>query len=635
MTRRRVVVGVAVVVATAGIAFGLTRIAHETSTAAQDSASAFLRAWARGDATAMAAKLDGPPPADFAKVVGSVATSAPGSKLSARPTRVKTKDGQATANYHASLDVAAFGPFAWDGELTLVKVKKLWRVHWTPDALFPGLATGQRLVVHRAWATRAPILGADGKPLVADEAAVAVGLEPDHIKDLNHVKGSLTQLLSIDPAAVDKALSAPGVQPSFFVPIITLRTERYNALHDQLEPVPGIVFQKTHARFAAADNLAVHVVGRVGEITAERLAKLGPPYRIGDTVGLSGLESAYETRLAGRPTGTLDIVDANGTVLRAAHTFAGTDPHAVQVTLDAATQIAANQALQGVTKPAALVALDAATGEIRAVVSLPNDQPFNRALDGQYPPGSTFKVVTATALLTAGTTAQTPAPCPTSRTVSGRRFTNFEGEAPGDIVFHQAFAISCNTAFIGLATQLPSGALAAAAKSFGFDAPYQLPLPAKGGKFPDPSDAVELAAAAIGQGRVTASPLHLATVAATVASGQWRPPILVRQPADITTPTTTPVVPPPALAPATLDALRSLMTEVVVSGTGRAAAVRGQQIAGKTGTAEFGTGNPPKTHAWFIGFRGNLAFAVLVEDGGVGGEVAAPIAARFVTALGS
>jgi cell division protein FtsI/penicillin-binding protein 2 len=173
--------------------------------------------------------------------------------------------------------------------------------------------------------------------------------------------------------------------------------------------------------------------------------------------------------------------------------------------------------------------------------------------------------------------------------------------------------------------------LATAASRFGFDVPYQLPLPTTGGDFPAPADDTERAAAAIGQGRVTASPLQLATVAATADTGQWRPPILVLQPTDPTS--TSPPALPPALDPSVLDALHSMMTEVVASGTGRSAAVPGQDIAGKTGTAEFGNENPPSTHAWFIGYRADLAFAVLVEGGGVGGQTAAPIAKRFLTAL--
>ena len=384
-------------------------------------------------------------------------------------------------------------------------------------------------------------------------------------------------------------------------------------------------------RFAVADNFAVHVLGGVGEITAERLAQLGAPYAVGDTVGLSGLESVYERRLAGRPGGALDIDDHDGTFVRNLRRYAGTDPQPVQVTLDPATQIAAQQALSDITQPAALVALDATTGQLRAVVSLPDDQAFDRALDGRYPPGSTFKVVTTAALLDAGDTPETPTSCPPTVTVGGRQFTNFEGEATDTLPLHQAFAISCNTAFIGLATQLPPGALAKAATAFGFGTKFQLPLPSAGATFPTPADAAELAAAAIGQGRITASPLHLATVAGTVASGQWKPPVLVLQPRPSPKPSSSATRPP--LATSVTDALRSLMTEVVTSGTGQGAAVAGQPVAGKTGTAEFGTGDPPSTHAWFIGYRGNLAFAVLVENGGVGGEVAAPIAGRFLSAL--
>jgi cell division protein FtsI/penicillin-binding protein 2 len=112
----------------------------------------------------------------------------------------------------------------------------------------------------------------------------------------------------------------------------------------------------------------------------------------------------------------------------------------------------------------------------RGLVSRPLDQPFDRALAGRYPPGSTFKIVTAEALLTQGTTPDTQVQCSPEATVGGKRFTDFEGEALGAIPFGAAFAMSCNTAFVTAASRLPSGALAEAAESFGFGARYTLPL---------------------------------------------------------------------------------------------------------------------------------------------------------------
>ena len=424
----------------------------------------------------MAGSLDHPP-ADLDGLVASLSRSAPGTTLSVRTTTVTSDGSHATASYHAHVDVGGFGGFDWDGHLALAAVNGKWRVQWSPDVLFPGLADDQRLVVHTTWPTRAPILDASGSPLVSDQQAVSVGLEPDHIKDLNVVKSTLAQLLAVDPAAVDRALAAPGVQPSSFVPVITLRTDHYDSVRPQLAPVPGIVFQRTNARFAVEDGIAVQVLGRVGEITADRLTQLGPPYAVGDRVGLSGLELVYETRLAGRPSGDVDIADGKGTIVRTVQHFPGVNPQPVQLTIDTKTQIAADHALQGVMQPAALVALDATTGQLRAVVSTASDQEFDRALDGQYPPGSTFKIVTTAALLNSGATADTQASCPPSLVVGGRTFPNFEGEAAGSIPLHHAFAISCNTAFIGLAAKLPANALADTATLFGFGATYKLALP--------------------------------------------------------------------------------------------------------------------------------------------------------------
>lgn len=631
--RRAALSGAALVVAVA-LAVGLLLV-HRRGPAgdpARAAAQTYLTSWSRADAGGMAAVTDHPP-ADLAARIATLTTAAPGTHGTFTLRTIDGPSGARVASYHGHVDVSGFGPLDWDGTLPLLHAPRAWRVRWQPDDLYPGLGEGQRLGIRRTWAPRAPILGADGTPLITDADAVAIGIEPDRVKDLAEVQRALQAVLGTDPAAVAKLLAAPGVKPTFFVPVRTVRAGAFAALRPQLAPVPGVVFQRTKTRMGPKDGFAQPLVGSEGPVTAERLSQLGPPYRQGDVVGLSGLEAVYETGLAGMPAQDVVIEGADGAVVRSVAHHVGTDPAPVQVTLDSAIQQAADAALDGVAQPAALVAIDASTGAIRAVANRPVDG-FDRALDGRYPPGSTFKIITAAALLATGKTPDSVAPCPPQLTVGGLSFRNFEGEAPGAIPLHRAFAISCNTAFVGLASQLPATAVGSAASSFGFGAPERLPVPSLGGAYPPPTDAAEAAAAAIGQAKVTASPLHMATVAATVASGQWRSPVLVLQPAAQAAPqqSAPPALPGP-LDPAVVGSLRALMAEVVSSGTGTAASLVGAPVAGKTGTAEFGAGNPPQTHAWFVGYRGSLAFAVLVEGGGVGGRVAAPIAAKFLRAL--
>jgi cell division protein FtsI/penicillin-binding protein 2 len=258
---------------------------------------------------------------------------------------------------------------------------------------------------------------------------------------------------------------------------------------------------------------------------------------------------------------------------------------------------------------------------VLAVANRPVDDAFDRAIDGRYPPGSTFKVVSTAALLANGLEPAATVPCPPTATVGGRSFKNFEGEAAGDVSFATDFAQSCNTAFVALAHELPADRLQEVARSFG------LGVTAKGGartasaSVPPGRDLVEQAASMIGQARIVASPLAMAGVAGTVADGRWRAPRLL---AD-----------DPRQAGAPLDAgvlsqLRSLMRLVVTSGTGTALAGLPGEPAGKSGTAEYGSGDPPPTHAWFIAYRGDVALAVLVEEGSSGAGVAAPLAARFL-----
>ncbi len=142
---------------------------------------------------------------------------------------------------------------------------------------------------------------------------------------------------------------------------------------------------------------------------------------------------------------------------------------------------------------------------------------------------------------------------------------------------------------------------------------------------PKPTSEAELAAESFGQGRITASPLVMASVAAAVADGTWRPPTLV--------PTLKQKAQPQQLPEEVARNLRTMMAAVVSKGTAKGAGLP-KGTAGKTGTAEFGTGPKLDSHAWFIGFRGEVAFAVVVEAGGMGGAVAAPVAAGFLRALG-
>jgi cell division protein FtsI/penicillin-binding protein 2 len=621
--RRRAVVIAVVLVIVAGAGGAGWVLLDRKPALPSGQVDAYLEAWERFDVEGMQGLTAAAPP-EMAEAVTAMHDDLRITAAHFRRIGLRREADAAIAEFSAEVDLAGLGPWGYKGTLEFRRPEGEWRLVWSPAALHPGLHAGQRFDRTRSWPVRAPIVGADGSALVAAGEVVDIGLQPERIRDLAQVQAILRQQVGVEPAAVSAALNAPGVRPDHFVAVARIRSDRFAQVRPILEPVPGIFFQRTTGRLPVAENFALHVLGRYGEVTAERLEELGPPYLVGDKVGLSGLEAAFERRLAGTPSGEVRTVDiATDEPAETLFQFTGTPPAPVGTTLDRRTQEAAEQALAGVTFPAALVAVDAATGDVRAVVSRPFDQPFNRALAGHYPPGSTFKVVTTAALLGAGTRPETAVGCPAEATVGGQAFRNFEGGSLGATTFRTAFAQSCNTAFVALSANLSDAALASAAKTFGFGTAYDLGLPTEGATFPAPRDVAERASQAIGQGRVEASPLHMATVAAAVASGGWRAPRLL---------TDTPQSSATALDPATAGTLKELTAEVVRTGTGTAAAVPGQQIGGKTGTAEIGGPDPNRTHAWFIGYRGSLAFAILAEGGGVGGRVAAPLAARFLAA---
>jgi cell division protein FtsI/penicillin-binding protein 2 len=397
---------------------------------------------------------------------------------------------------------------------------------------------------------------------------------------------------------------------------------------------PGLHFARSRALAPRAAVLAdggtplsrvpgtSEILGQTGLATATTAATLGPDYVAGDGAGTSGIEAAYNTQLAGQPSGGIGVADSSDRTLKILYQFPGAAPAPITTTIDPAIQAVAEQVMAPVANNGALVAIDTTTGEVRAIVNHP-DGGYPRALIGTYPAGSTFKVVTATAALEAGFTLSTTVSCPPSITV-GKVFTNAEHEVLGTISFEEAFAKSCNTAFIGTAEKLTDAQLVGAADLYGLNNPWAFPIPHYGGQLPPPASATEHAADAIGQGRVSVSPLEMCSIAAAVANGAWRAPrLVVGAPAGPSTP----------IPPTVVTELRTMMRAVVTGGTGTAANLAGAPVYAKTGTAEYGTANPPATDAWFIGWRGTIAFAVLVEDGGFGGSTAAPLAAEFLSRI--
>ncbi|WP_084965312.1 penicillin-binding transpeptidase domain-containing protein [Thermoactinospora rubra] len=383
-------------------------------------------------------------------------------------------------------------------------------------------------------------------------------------------------------------------------------------------PQRAPITDTTGARIDTADpgSSLGQLVGFLDKATAKDVARLGSSYRAGDPVGRAGLQATFQRRLAGTPTTEIRLGE------KVLATIEGRRGEPLRTTIDPRVHAAAVQAIRVVGKPASLVALKPSTGGVLAVVNNRGD--MNRALDGQYAPGSTFKAVTALGLLQAGMRPGDRVGCPKYVTVGGLKIRNSEHAEYGSLTLSDAFAHSCNTTFAPLARdRLGAERLRQAAELVGFNQPLAIGVPARQPSFPPAASDAELAAASFGQARLIATPLSMAAVAAAVAEGTWRPPTLVEgrpQKAQ-----------PRRLPQEAVQALRPMMAAVVTKGTAKDAGLPAG-TRGKTGTAEYG--NPVQgSHAWFMGFRGDLAFAVIVEGGGGGGKVAAPVAADFLRAL--
>lgn len=544
----------------------------------------------------------------------------------------------------------ARAPLAWTWEIAgqewayettanLTEVEGAWLVDWRPGTLAAGLRPQDRLGIFSTTGERGRILGAGRRPIVVEREVRRYGLDKTRVRGARAAVLSARRIargLGIEVAPYVDEVRRSGDEA--FVEALVLRPE------DAREIVPGD-FGDIAGSAAVVDTLplaptrefAAPILGRVGEATAEVVEDSDGEVEAGDVVGLSGLQLRYDEQL--RPVDGAEVVAAgNSDERRELFVARPTDGEDLRTTLDLDAQRAAERVLaDGVPAdvPSALVALRPSDGAVLAAASGPGSEGFSTATEGRYAPGSTMKVVTTLALLRSGLTPQDTVSCPPSIDVDGRTFTNYDdypASGLGDVTLTRALADSCNTAFIGAGTERLGGSdLADAAAALGLGEDADVGFTSFFGEVPRPEGATDEAASLIGQGRVLASPLAMAAVAASVAAGERVVPSLVP---EVEADASDPAQP---LTAAEARSLRTMMRTVVTDGSGGVLAGVPGEVGAKTGTAEYGEaggdGDLP-THAWMIATRGDLAVAVFVETGTSGSVTAGPLMERFLSAVG-
>jgi cell division protein FtsI/penicillin-binding protein 2 len=611
----------------------------------QRTVDAFLAGWRSGDLQAVGLidpignKL---PSADVSREIkdlsGELAATPP--TLTRRGEPKVTKD-IATTTVQVEWTLPGQTRWAYDREVRLAKGDgDQWQVIWEPKVVHEQLSAGDRLALRRDAGARAAVLDNAGKPIVTPRTVVRVGVQPNGVSDLKKlVKDLDAAFKAIRPALVpgvdlaDLPERVAKADPGAFVEVVSLREEAYLQIKPRIYDLPGTKFITDKIDLAPTREFARALLGTVDPAQADDLAAHPDRYVVGDKVGHGGLQGRYDERLRGGPGLTVVVerpteggkVEPTGTELFRREPQPG---QALKTTLDVAVQNAADGALRAESRRSALVALRISDGAVLAAANGPGPAGENLAFDAQVPPGSTFKMVSTLGLLDRGAvTLDGPVDCKKTFTVDGRSFKNSDNFELGSVPFRTNFAKSCNTAFASLAPKLGGDGLAAAGRSLGLEGQWDLGTDAFTGKVSTGGSPAEQAAASFGQGTTLVSPLAMAGATAAVARGRFEQPKLLLDPA--------PAKPAPAgeqLKPESVAALRAMMREVVTAGTGSALKDVPGEVYGKTGTAEYDN-NPAHTHAWFVGWRGDVAFAVFVEKGGASTASAVPIAERFLRAL--
>jgi penicillin-binding protein 2 len=566
-------------------------------------------------------------------------------------------------------------------------VSRLWHLQMREGESLRALSENNRIRLKRTPPLRGVIYDRQGRLLVDNRPSYDVVLVPEDTPDLKATLSALSGYMAESTAFAGGVLPRDPRRPPY-EGVVLARDVAWSTLaaveSHQLD-IPGVSVEVTTKRHYPPGGLAAHLLGYVGEVNPREMAQF-PHYRMGDLIGKFGIEKSWETDLRGQGGGQQIEVDALGKRLRVLGEVEPSAGQSLVLTIDRDLQERTEAALHG--KEGAIVVLDVRTGEILAMVSHPVFDPNvfargitadewrsltgdplhplnNRVIQGQYPPGSTFKVMMAAAALEKGVvTPATRFSCSGGLPFGGRVFRCWKKGGHGSLDLQQAITQSCDVYFYRVGQLLGINAIAEYARRFGLGAPLGIALDHEAtGVIPDaawkkerlgaPWYAGETLSVVIGQGYVTVTPLQMAVAAAAIANGGtvYRPHVVKRVLSDEgeTLKEYTPeVIKKAGIRPQTLQLVRAGMRDVVNSqrGTGKKAQLPDVLVAGKTGTSQViagtrgkGTALPRqyRDHAWFIAFAPadapEVALACLIEHAGEGGgAVAAPVAREVLAA---
>jgi cell division protein FtsI/penicillin-binding protein 2 len=575
----------------------------------------FLLDWEQGNYRAAADMTTGTPPA-VASELSSAYGNLDATDLVLNMAHITQDGDSALASFNASIDLGSSGlQWKYGGRFALAESGSTWRVLWSPSDIVPQLRAGDRLAVVQETYQRAWLLASDGQPLTVPSSTYQIGVIPNRLHGSEVLTTAAALVSALRLPNLPAAQVAGQINASLsnqFQELFTLTPAEYKSLRGRLVGIPGVQVRHTQERLF--DSIAPDIVGVVGTETAPILREEGVPYRPGTTVGQSGLQQTFQSRLAGTPTTAVVIENAQGHEPSEPFRWQGIKGTSITTTLNFHDQEAANQALANLPGSAAIVAVQSGSGRILAVAShQASGMPALNPLAGQYEPGQAFTVVSGAALLATGKVAPaSKVPCSPTSQVNGSNFRN----VPSDPVsmstsstFGKDFSRHCSTAFTIL-SQIPAfqSQLSASAAEFGIGVPWQLPLsPAaySSGTLGAAGGEGKVAADAIGQGGVRVSPLAMALAAGTADSGRWHTPSLVlgwsQSGASV-------VAAKQTMSPQVLAELQALMRSAVAHGSASAANVS-RGVYGQAGNAAF-SGKQGLRISWFVGYQGDVAFAV-------------------------